>query len=277
MAQTTRGMIRYKPADFRCEFYDKNGVTERRDVPGKSQYELVDGECRLRGIWLIPEDRRPLYKADLVEADDDVIQFLLAGIANFIRKGHSPIETMKTTDKFLKAGLPMEKAAGLLGISEAWAKDMHDLRKLEPRVLALLDPRLPKAKRLPVTAATELTKIDPSLQWGLAQRVITKDVQLAFLRGEVVRTGEASDKPVRTNEVSAYHRWAAIKNMLRINRDNLEVVQERLRDAKLLLFIHENHKSDLPIVARHLAESAKLMVELNEVIAQMERHSTKVE
>ena len=83
--------------------------------PGSKEYELIDGERRWRAIKLIPTPRRPLFKAKLVEADDDVLQFIISGVANFNREEHTALEVMGAIDRYLSFGFPMKVIADLLG------------------------------------------------------------------------------------------------------------------------------------------------------------------
>ncbi len=178
-----------------------------RKNPGETPYELIDGERRWRAISGIPEEDQPLYKAKLIEADEDVVQFLISGIANFNREGHTAIETTKTIDRLIGFDFPMEEIAAILGISVHWAYQLHGLKKLEPSVLALLDPELPRAKQLPVTAAIQISKIEGRFQAGLAQRVLNKDVSIGRLRTEVLKVAEKAGSSIRVREVDPRKKW----------------------------------------------------------------------
>ena len=207
--QTTKGLIRHKPE--------------------ATPYELIDGERRWRAVMLIPEERRPLYKASVIEADDDVIQFLIAGIANFNRVGHTPVEIMHTIDQYhVGFKIPMKEIAGLLGISEPWAYAMHGLKNLTPGVLAMLDPELPKDEQLPVTAAVHISKIEPKHQAGLANQVLNKSISLTALRGEVVKVARREGSYVRMREVSPLKQFESFGN-------KLEVVLRTASDSKTIL------------------------------------------
>lgn len=225
--QTTSGMIRSKP--------------------GETNYELIDGERRWRAIRMIPEDRRPLYKARLIKADDDVVQYLISGIANFNREGHTPLEAMETIDRLLSFNLPMKEIAALLGISEFWANQIHGLKKLEPNVSALLDPKLPKGEQIPVSAAIQISKIDPKLQAELATKVMSKDITLGRLRGEVVRLAKAEGVNIRLRELGPHKKWESFKN-------KTEVVTRTASDA--LAIIESN---DIDGIIKSNPEMANLL------------------
>jgi ParB/RepB/Spo0J family partition protein len=184
-----------------------------------SAYELIDGERRWRAVLLIPEDRRPDYRARLVDADDDVVQYLISGIANFNREGHAPLETSDTICRLCELGLPLREVAALLGLSEVYSGQLRGLRKLSAAVRGLMDPELPSRQRLPTTAAIEISKVpDAELQWQLAQRVIARDVSLGVLRTEVVRTARKANVAVRQKAVSPHHRWGSIRNKVGVVR-----------------------------------------------------------
>jgi ParB family chromosome partitioning protein len=205
-----------------------------RSKPDTTPYELIDGERRWHAIAWIPEERRPLYRARLIAADDDVVQFLISGIANFNREGHTPMETAETIDQMLRFKIPMQEVAALLGLSKFWAEQMHGLKKLSSKVQEMLDPELPKDKRLPLTAAIEISKIEPKLQAELAQRVLSKDVTISRLRGEVVRTAQENNSPIRLREVSVRNKWASVVRKLdeaeRLTGDADAILQSRTVD-----------------------------------------------
>ena len=162
-------------------------------------HELLDGERRWRAVSAEDLD---VYRAQLVEIDDEAAPYMIAAIANFNREGHTPVEVsdaihhMRTgTVKF-----PMSAIAELFGFSEHWTYQMHGLQRLHADVRAMLDPNQPRHKILGVTAAIQISKLDAELQPDLARKVLSKEVSVRGLRAEVVRTGEDHGSPVRTRE-----------------------------------------------------------------------------
>lgn len=250
--QTTTGMIREKLAETR--------------------YELIDGECRWQGILLIPESRRPLYKARLIEADDEVVQYLISGIANFNRRGHTAIKTMKTIDRLVSFELPMKEIANLLGISESWAHQMYGLKKLELEVLALLNPKLPKEQQIPVLAAVQISKIEAKFQRGLAERVIRKDITLSRLRGEVVKVAQKEGSPIRTRDVEPRKQWASFGN-------KIEVITRTAGDAKALIEKDEVsryvkvHSEEASVLLRKLQETREEIAHIESLIRKARSES----
>lgn len=191
--QTTPGLIRKKPKGKKDEF------------------ELIDGERRQKAILMIPPERRPLYEARLIEAPDDVVQFILSGIANFNREGHTPIEAMKTIDRLHQLKIPMSEIAKLLGVSLSWAGQIYGLRNLAPEIQAKLSPELSRKEQIPLVAAVRISKI-PS--WP-HQRLIAKDVQdgklqLADIRNEVIKTASKAGIQIRLREIAPHKQWESL-------------------------------------------------------------------
>lgn len=226
--QTSSGMVREKPADLQFEIVDTGTAVEPRRVGGKTRYELIDGERRWRGVGLIPESRRPLYRAKLIVAADDVVQYLISGITNFNREGHTAIETMRTVDRHLEFGFPMNEIANLLGISEHWARQMHGLKNLKPEYQKLLNPDLPRTQQLPIMAAVQISKIEERLQGGLVERVLNKDITLGRLRGEVVKVAQKEGSYIRVRETRPDMQWESFGK-------KLDVITRTSGDAEALI------------------------------------------
>jgi hypothetical protein len=226
--QTSSGMVREKLADLQYEIIDTGAAVEPRQVSGHTRHELIDGERRWRGVGLIPESRRPLYRAKLIVADDDVVQYLISGITNFNREGHTALETMRTIDRHLGFGFPMKEIANLLGISEHWARQMHSLRNLKPEYQKLLNPDLPRAQQLPIMAAVQISKIEERLQGGLVERVLTKDITLGRLRGEVVKVAKKAGSDIRIRTTKPDEQWVSFGK-------KLDVITRTAGDAEALI------------------------------------------
>ncbi len=193
---------------------DTGGQMQRgliREKPAKTRYELIDGERRWRGINLIPIERQPLYKAQLLDADDDVVQFMISGIINFNREPHTPLETMRTIEMYRTFKLPMHQIAALLGISEPWAISIHGLKDLDENVRKLMDPTLPRSQQLPVMAAMQIAKLGKKHQMLLAQRVIAKDISVGRVRGEVVKVAKRTGN-TRIRDSSPIQQWRSFEN-----------------------------------------------------------------
>lgn len=179
-----------------------------RNHPTKSGYELIDGERRWRAIGMIPD--RPLYKAKLIKADDDVVQFLISGIANFNREGHTAMETCDTIERLLGFNFPMTEIAGLLGISEFWAYQIHGLRKLAPSVKVFLSPDLPKKNQLPATVAMDIAKVPEEEQYYFAKKFMDKELSAGMLKVETHKRGKQT-RTIQERKVNPYHKWKSFQ------------------------------------------------------------------
>lgn len=253
-----------------CESIDASGQTTAgiiRHAPGTTEYELIDGERRWRAVRLIPADRRPLYRARLIAADDDVVQFLISGVANFNREGHTPLETCDTIARLVGFEFPMSEIAAILGVSEHWAYQIYGLRKLVPAVKALLDPGRSARERLPVTAAIEIAKCDPRLHQSLAERVLRREVTLVGLRAEVVRASRAAGTEIRTRRLTEpSQQWRRFRNQL-------GAVVRATRDMQLVL----NAEGINPFVeARAADEVEKIETQLRAVCVALETALTRI-
>lgn len=243
-----------------------------RENPGATRYELIDGERRWRAVSLIPAERQPLYKAKVIVADDDVVQYLISGIANFNREGHTPLEIMETVDRLLSFGIPMEEIASLLGITTGWAYQVHGLNKLEPSVSALLDPTLPKQEQLPVSAAIQISKIEGRLQMGLAQRVLKKDITLGRLRSEVIKVAKKEGVTVRVREVSPLKQWESIGNKIDVVARSLADVDAMFDSGQIIPRFPRAHADTSRKMIRRLQEAQEALTHCKQLL---EAHTPK--
>ncbi len=243
-----------------------------RENPGATRYELIDGERRWRAISLIPEPRQPLYKAKVIVADDDVVQYLISGIANFNREGHTPLEIMETIDRLLGFGIPMEEIASLLGITPGWAYQMHGLKKLDPPVSALLNPLLPKQEQLPVSAAIQISKIEGRLQMSLAQRVLKKDITLGRLRSEVIKVAKKEGVTVRVREVSPLKQWESVGNKIDVAARALTDVDAMFDGGQLIPRFPRAYADESRRMLRRLQEAQEALAHCKQLL---EAHTPK--
>jgi ParB/RepB/Spo0J family partition protein len=224
-----------------------------RRNPAETEYELIDGERRWRAVQMIPEDVQPDYRAFLIEADDDVVRYLISGIANFNREGHTAMEIANTIHQLLDFKLPLEKIAILLNVSEHWARQMHGLVKLVPEVQEMLHPARPKKEILPIVAAIHISKAEPRLQKNLAERVLRGEVSVSRLRGEVVQVSKREGAHIRLRVASPFSRWESFANKVR-------VIGRTTGDAEDLVT-----QGDLKqIIKAHPRETAKQLREIRE-------------
>lgn len=238
-------------------------------IDGDVPYRLIDGERRWRAILLIPEDRRPLFKADLIKADEEVIRFLVSGMANLNRVGHTPMEMAEAIDTYLGFNMSMEEISAVLGVSVGWCYQIHSLTRLDKSVSELLSPERPKSEQLPVNAAIQISKIHPSLQLNLAKQVIEKQIPLGGLRKAVIETAVTAGVEVRTREVDPSKQWQSIGRRLTQSHRALRDVRSRSTSFKLNKYFDGTEIAQEDFI-EEVRNIENLILELSKKIARNE-------
>jgi hypothetical protein len=201
-----------------------------------------------------------MYRAILVNVEDEHVPFLIAAVANFNREGHTPTEVSDSIEAMRKLKIPFEEIARMLGISPFWALQMHGLQKLDPVVRDMLDPELPKDQRLPVSAAVQISKIDKRHQVSLALRVIKSDVTLKGLRDEAVRISREAGTYVRTNKREPRRQWESARVLsLQLLRSAKELEHQLKSEGMDLVMSSKPH--DHVCQLREEAERTRKIVE----------------
>lgn len=195
------------------EFFDESELTElsrsivrvgqfqpgiiRRNVPKVkgTDREILDGERRWRSVIL---GNVAIYKAMELVIDDEAAPFVIASIANFNRAGHTHMEISNAINR-LHAGLkmPVPVVAKMYNITPFWAYELMGLQKLHPSIRKLLDPHLTQDKRLPITAAMQVSKLDQSVQSELVSHYLSGVTTLKGLRREALAIAERSGTYIR--------------------------------------------------------------------------------
>ena len=131
-------------------------VTPLEGVPGK-KWELVDGERRYRGAVLSKtEELLAVVKIFKTKGD----QFWASFIANWNRKGHTPIETSRAIAKAIENGKSIKEIVVATGAStEGWVYRHLQLQKLVFELQELMKQSVPKARRLRFGVAIALSKV----------------------------------------------------------------------------------------------------------------------
>lgn len=231
----------------------------RRKPDGNTEYELIDGERRWRGIMEIPEEERPLYEAKLIEAEDDVVQYLISGIANFNREPHTPAETVDTIVRLHEEfEIPVPEIATLLGISDLWARDLYGVRNLHPKLRERLDPSLPREDQVTITAAIQLSKADPSIQLQIEHRLRVGMVSMAGLRSEVIRTAHKTNTAVRTREVPPHKKWDTCDTRIGLIDRTSSNLLEVLGEKDVIAYVKTN-KGEIASVLRRVKASIRTL------------------
>lgn len=161
------------------------GIIRRVSGDVRHDYEILDGERRWRSVIL---GSVSFYKAMIVKIDDEAAPFVVASIANFNRAGHTHMELSNAIERLHNGSLkiPIEEIAKMYRISVHWAHQLHGLQNLHPQIRGLIDPRRKREELLPVNAAIQVSKLEPSVQMQLVEKFRSKQVTLNGLRREAL-------------------------------------------------------------------------------------------
>jgi ParB/RepB/Spo0J family partition protein len=176
------------------------GIIRAVKPVGAIDLEILDGERRWRGVII---GRVPIYKAMQVQIDDEAAPFVVASIANFNRAGHTPMEISNAIERLhSRLKMPIAVIAKMYRITEFWAYQLHGLQKLHPKVRGLLDPHLVAREQLPITAAIQVSKLQPSVQEELVTRFRAGGVTLKGLRKEALTIARETGTYIRERETN---------------------------------------------------------------------------
>jgi ParB/RepB/Spo0J family partition protein len=136
------------------------------------QFELVDGERRLRACQLLD---RP-FRALVIDIDNAEEQFEKSILANFNRADHTPLEIAHAVSRIRRSarittfpkGEQIDAVARTFGHSTAWVHSYLSLERLEPQLRKLLEPEVKKSERIPLRLAFRLAtlpKADQLPEW----------------------------------------------------------------------------------------------------------------
>tara|TARA_B100000508_G_scaffold136238_1_gene129005 strand:+ start:408 stop:1328 length:921 start_codon:yes stop_codon:yes gene_type:complete len=185
-------------------------VTQR---PGEKHYVLIGGERRWRACELLSkENGSPFMMKAVVEpyVDEDTL-FSAAFIDNLHRVDMPPLDVAAGFERLRGRGKSVEQIAKLYGKSVPFVYNYLGLNGLDDRVKALMDPTLPREKRLGVTQAIEVSKItNRDLQFQVAEeavisRMTVRDMQLAAAQqaeemGIPLRPGKEVARPRKPSD-----------------------------------------------------------------------------
>lgn len=145
-----------------------------------ADFELVKGERRWRAA-----KRIGLKKLKAVVVDEEVVsgklvQSFRCFVTDFNREPYVPVDTMRALKRYHDAGMTTADIAAGCGKSQAWISSHLILDRLEPELLDLLDPALPKNERLSLTVARLLSTVRREKQKEIYTAV--KDITSARLQ-----------------------------------------------------------------------------------------------
>lgn len=171
------------------------GIIRRVPRKGGVEYQVLDGERRWRAVMYAKVN---VYKAMLVEIDDEAAPFVIASIANFNREGHTHLEISDAIERLhVGLGMPMPEVAKMYGIVVGWAYQLHQLQKLHPLIRNLLDPNLKRRERLGLIAAIAISKGDLTVQEEALKKYQRGEVTLKGLRRYMLDVSEKTGTYIR--------------------------------------------------------------------------------
>lgn len=240
-------------------------VRRVRDGKGSVLFELIDGERRWRAAKLagLP------YKAIVIEVDDASAAFIVAAVANFNRADHTPTEISDSIEVMRVAGVSMEEIADMIGVSLHWSYQLHGLQKLHAEVREMLDPDLPKSKRLPISAAIDISKAEEYLQLGLAHKVLRREVSLQSLRKQVVRESLEHGARVRTRMVEPARKWDSIERQSHLLSRHSTDLKEAFEDQEnLRTFLRDRNPGRVLLVSGSLKNAREQIAAIEKLIRE---------
>ena len=120
------------------------------------KYQLIDGERRLRSIKLF---NLPTIRAVIVDVKDERQHHLLSLISNFNRADHTHAEKTKAVFEMRVNGTTVDNIAIAVGKSIGWVNSYISLNRLEPSLLARLDPPTVDSEKLSFALALQLASV----------------------------------------------------------------------------------------------------------------------
>jgi len=229
-------------ADSIEEVGQRTAITVRPINDGQFNYELVDGERRLRACQM---RGKPTILALVEKIDSEGEQFMRSVVANFCRAAHTPLETAEALQRILEwicqknPEIPkreaLEKAAKACGRSYSWATQNLGLLNLCPEVRELM-----KEKKIPRQIGVALTSLKPEHQISFAHYIIKKGLDfkpaLNYIRIHTEKVHLAGKgRQRRGNKNYDYFRMF----VQRFGRD-LEMMSGMFQAKKKELFTHRS-------------------------------------
>ena len=252
----------------------QDGLCRPAAREGTSDYELLDGERRLRSII---NAKLPEYRAKCVDIDDEAAPFLIAAIANFNRPEHTPLEKANVIHRLFthRLKVPMPAIAKLLGISAGTAYKLHSLKNLPQEVWDLLDPRKVRKGEdtLPLTAGYEIARLtDPrhaEYAKDFGKRVFLKqmplhrlaaEVDMVLARSETLSHGGGRAGGIRERDQPA-RRFRFAQRKIDLVFNEFDAALERIRE------MHAD--GTLPPEARHVDIDMNRLIRMGKEVIQL--------
>lgn len=166
---------------------------EVRRVPGNPDrpFMLVAGERRWRAAQLIGPKHPLRAVISLITNDSD--HFKHSVLENLQREDLAPIDTARALERLIRReGMTIQGAADMFGKSVTYVQNyLLIVEKLAPEIHQFLDPRQPKERQMPLSAAFDLARIPyPDLQVKLAQEIVAEGMTINDARAHITRVAE---------------------------------------------------------------------------------------
>lgn len=238
----------------------------RKVTDPNAEYELLDGERRWRGVTRAGIG---LYRAMLVDIDDEAAPFAISVIANFNREGHTVLEEMNAIIKMHeKLKLTHAQIAKVLGKEVPEISRLYGLRRLAPEVLSMLDVSTrKKSELLPKNAAIEISKanVSPAEQMRMAERIIKRELTIAGLKHEISKAGVGGGRGYTRGPEELRSRTA-----VRIRRIKLQLgdLKMGLQDASTLTALTGMSPEDGRDILDDLGAARVLLAECERIVKE---------
>lgn len=240
-------------------------VRKLEQTVGEFEYELVDGERRIRACLMAGKNHfRAEVETGIKNGDE---QFERSVAANFNRDGHPPIEIARAIERLKKMGRT-DKQIGIImgGKSSSWIYQHHSLIKLPDKVLKYMDPSLPDEERLATSIAFTLAndQIPTEYKIGLADTIVgahlnNKEASNLIQKTMFEKTGVSIGR--RDKE------WVKIQGFIRRTQTHLKLLNDT-DDNHLNLILKAK---ELQVRMELVGELEKLQKETSDLHAKIMR------
>lgn len=233
-----------------------------------TEYEICDGERRWRGAL---SKGLTEVRAKLIDIDDEGA-YLVAGVSNFNRVGHTTLEKARNLKRIIDGPppFPLPIAAAMQGISIQTANKLLDALNLPADIQALMDPKAQRGSGamvlgpMPTYALARLS--NPRFHDDarrLANRYVAGEMKMPELGAEVdrilSRSGAARDVLAERQQPARRLKFAARR--VSLAAENLRDGKARLQDMK--------EEGVLPLTASALKREVKEITELCAAISKI--------
>lgn len=237
-----------------------------------AEYELIDGERRLRACKMIGKQ----FRAVVRNVNDPKQIFLMSAMANFGKADHTPLEIAHALHRIkTEFDMTQQDLATHFGKSPGWAGQYLGLLKLDPKVQELMSPVVPEKQRIKFWTAVTLSTFSPEEQIKLANDISQAEMSEGEARAVIRRRAAVLD----TTEAGGH------KQIRSPNRDYNQLdnfVRNLNTDSELLLDLTPKRfeamfasrpKQDRSKMVRALLRGTNSLEQITTLIAGHEKDS----